>query len=338
MNRKRRLVIPAYHVLVWLVYYGIISLGLFINGNFTSVKDVGNLLLSNMPHILAFYLVLYGVFGLPGQKKHWTSYLLIGIIFPVEHLLSRYVNNHLMPYTGEYFSLYSGKLLADTLINFLQHFLYAFLYWQFIKRVFTEKKLRLAETEKLKTEYSYLKSQINPHFLYNTLDYFYAWMLKQDKKQAEGLALLSQLMRYSLAVGDSEGKVKLSDEAEQVGHYIQLQQLRFDNKLNIRFDCPEIPRNLLVIPHLLITLVENAFKYGETDNPETPVHFKLELNGNNMVFTSVNQISYTVRDKTRTGIGLINLEKRLQIEYAGRYEYQVRQENGVYTVRLSLLL
>ncbi|MBL7726600.1 MAG: histidine kinase [Dinghuibacter sp.] len=325
-------------MLIWLIYYGIISLGLFINGNFTSAKDIGYNYLGNVPYILAFYFIYYLVFGKPGPKKHWTSSLWIGVIFPVVYLLNRYINNHWMPYTGDHFPLLSRVLLADSLINFLQHFLYAFLYWQFVKRVYTERKLRLSETEKLKTEYSYLKSQINPHFLYNTLDYFYAWMLKHDRKQADGLAILGQLMRYSLAVGESDGKVKLRDEAEQVEHYIQLQQLRFENKLNIIFDCPEIPCNLLIVPHLLITLVENAFKYGVTNDAEHPVHFQLLINEKEILFSAKNKVSHLEQDKTSTGIGLQNLAKRLVIEYPGKHDYSVERNAEQYKAILKLVL
>jgi two-component system, LytTR family, sensor kinase len=336
MKKVPRIVV--YHVLVWLVYHGIICFGLFVNGNFTSVKDVGYYYLANLPFILAFYLIFFLVFTKPGAKGKLTPYLWLVVTFLVIYLLARYINNELMPYTGKYFPWLSRELLADTLINFLQHFLYAFLYWQFVKRVGTEKQLRLSETEKLKAEYNYLKSQINPHFLYNTLDYFYAWMLKHDKKQAEGLAILGQLMRYSLAVGDSEGKVKLRDEAEQIEHYIQLQQLRYDGKLNIRFDCPEIPRNLLIVPHLLITLVENAFKYGVTSNWANPVVFQLVVKGREIMFTAENHISPSEKDKARTGIGLKNLEQRLNIEYAGKHDYQVETDGAVYRAMLSLSL
>lgn len=329
---------PIYHAIIWLLYYGIISAGLFLNGAFSSAKDVFYNYLANSPFMLAFYLVYYGVFKNFDKKKILLGIFFLLLIFVVIHPLCWFINNDVLPYGGNRYSLFSKAILADVLINFLQHFLYAFLYWQFVKRVYTERKLWLSETEKLKTEYSYLKSQINPHFLYNTLDYFYAWMLKHDRKQAEGLAILGQLMRYSLAVGDSEGKVKLRDEAEQVEHYIRLQQLRFENKLNIIFDCPEIPRNLLIVPHLLITLVENAFKYGVTNDADHPVHFQLLINERDVLFTAKNCINHLEQDKTRTGIGLQNLEKRLAIEYPGKHEYSVERNGKQYKAILKLVL
>jgi two-component system, LytTR family, sensor kinase len=336
MNLKFRIVL--YHFLVWLLYYGLIALGLFINGSFTTVADIFYNYLANLPHILAFYLVFFLVLKNHDRGKNVLAFLCLCTIFVLEYYLYWNINNEILPYSKVRFPLFSKIVFSDVLINFLQHFLYAFLYWQFVKRINAERQLRVSQTEKLKTEYNYLKSQINPHFLYNTLDYFYAWMLKHDRKQADGMAILGQLMRYSLAVGDSEGKVKLRDEAEQIENYIQLQQLRFNNKLNIVFKHPEIPRNLLIIPHLLITLVENAFKYGITTDTENPVTLVLEVNDRKITFNTSNRVAQSESDKSRTGIGLENLEKRLGIEYPGKHEYHVFAENSTYRATLNLLL
>jgi two-component system, LytTR family, sensor kinase len=327
-----------WHILVWLLYYGFLSFGLFLNGSFTTVSDMFYNYLSNIPYILSFYMVYFLVLRGESRKNIYVRILLSLFIFMPVYLLIWFIGNDVLPYNTAREPLFSKVIIADVLYNYLQHFLFAFLYWQFVKRIRAEKQFRISETEKLKTEYNYLKSQINPHFLYNTLDYFYAWMLKQDRKQADGMAILGQLMRYSLAVGDSEGKVKLADEAEQIGNYIQLQQLRFDNKLNILFHCPEIPRQLLIIPHLLITLVENAFKYGITTDPGNPVTLTLEINDREITFTTTNRVGQSEQDKSRTGIGLENLEKRLKIEYHEKHRYNISLKDGTYRATLYLLL
>jgi two-component system, LytTR family, sensor kinase len=220
------------------------------------------------------------------------------------------------------------------------------MYWQSVKAVRNEKKLRFSETQnlqlgkaKLETEYNYLRSQINPHFLYNTLDYFCAGTMKYDRKMAEGIATLSEIMHYTLHPGDTDGKVLLEEEMEQVENYIHLQQLRFNNTLHIELIQDQFPeRKIHLLPHLLITLTENAFKHGITNEPDFPVQLKLSVGSDHIAFSVLNRISDFKKDNTGSGIGLNNLKNRLLLDYPDQHTIESQVSGDVYSIRLELRL
>jgi LytS/YehU family sensor histidine kinase len=160
--------------------------------------------------------------------------------------------------------------------------------------------------------------------------------LKQDKQTANGITVLASMMRYSLNTGGEGGLVPLADEVEQVENYIHLQQLRFDSQLHIQFTQSEIPETITIIPHALITLVENAFKHGVTDDPTHPLQVTLDVNHHQLMFTVSNKPSAQKKDVAGSGIGLQNLLNRLQTVYPGQHQYTVLQDENRYTTRLVI--
>jgi two-component system, LytTR family, sensor kinase len=232
-----------------------------------------------------------------------------------------------------------GPFLLESFHQYLLNFfLYALVYWYAEKAIISERRRHIAETEKLQVHYNYLKSQINPHFLYNTLSFFYSRLLKQDKETANGLAALSDIMRYSLTAGNSDGKVALEQEMEQIENYIALQQMRFSGALHIRFTHHPPPAHFTIIPHALITLVENAFKHGVTDDAQHPLLIKLTTTENQLNFTIHNKKSYRQKDEASGGIGLQNLKDRLQLTYANKYSYSVKEDDLYYDTELKIKL
>jgi two-component system, LytTR family, sensor kinase len=338
-----------WHVIVWLSWTLVNIAGLcLINPPADWLQAISMYLVFNPVHIACVYMNLFGVWMMYGRKQD-VLLAAIAILFTytiytassflvAKHILS------LFPMGKDYNLLKPDKyFFADNSINFIQYLLYAFFYWHFTKRVQSEKKLRETQTEKLaleneklRTEYKYLQSQINPHFLYNTLDYFYAEALQQNRASAEGIAILSHMMRYSLATGDKTGKVWLEQEVEQIHNYITLQQLRFGNQLHIQFSEPaELPR-VKIIPHTCITLVENAFKYGVTNDAAAPLKISLQVNAKQLVFQVENKISHQQKDSVKGGIGLQNLQQRLNSEYPDRHTYEVINEGGMYKTVLTI--
>jgi two-component system, LytTR family, sensor kinase len=330
------------HLITWFVLLGIPLL-------FTSIKFPGwnavlTYLASMIAYVAVFYLFYYAVYRFYDDTRRWGQTLLhVALIFvfqfyTVHLLIYKFIPAYLNPYMrGFELPVYSREYISDNLTNFLQYMLFAFVLFLFYKFVFVQReKMRLAN-EKLKTEYDYLKTQINPHFLYNTLDYFYAGALRYDKKQAEGIGTLSEIMRYSLAAGNVNGRVPVAEELAQVENYISLQQLRFNNTLQVVFTKPDLQDDrITMIPHLFITLVENAFKYGVTNDPAHPLRITMEMQGQEIVCKVHNKKSGRVTDEGGTGIGLENLKQRLQLEYPGRHRYTVHQSATDYEVQLIL--
>jgi two-component system, LytTR family, sensor kinase len=343
------------HVFAWLGYYLILCCSLVVTYPDDWVTTVTDTCFQGLIYIASFYTIYHAVFA---QVQHREK--MVGIIVAIANLALIYVitlfavhflHTYLLPLLPGERLLVANYAIApilatDVLFSFLQFVLYAYLFSQFNRRIRSEALLRKEQNQKLelqnaklKTEYDYLKSQINPHFLYNTLNFLYSKSLKQDKEMAQGISHLSDLMRYSLDAGGQEGKVLLADEVMQIENYISLQQFRFSQQLCIRFlHDEEIPETINILPHSLLTLVENAFKYGVTDDPAHPLNITLTLKPGSMLFEVRNKISHRQADRGGTGIGLENLQKRLALEYAGRHIYRVENDGTDYAVLLALHL
>jgi two-component system LytT family sensor kinase len=193
--------------------------------------------------------------------------------------------------------------------------------------------------ENLKTELSFLRSQISPHFVFNVLNNMVALVRLKSDELEPTIMKLSSLMQYMLYETDEE-KVLLKTEAEYLQSYIDLQQQRFGSnvKLSIAIDVDDT--GYTIEPMLMIPFVENAFKHGVgmIDKPE--IEIKLYLNANTLHFTvrnKYNEVSSEVKDKT-SGIGLNNVMRRLKLLYGAEHELLITKDGGMFSVLLQLNL
>jgi hypothetical protein len=203
------------------------------------------------------------------------------------------------------------------------------------KRV-QEQQLLVAERSLMEANLSFLKSQINPHFLFNSLNFLYAQVYPHSENAAKGILLLSDTMRYALHE-DNNGKVMLTQEIQHLHNYITLNQLRFNNQLQVKFELEGNPQFLLILPLVLITFVENCFKHGELADPKNPLLISLSVVENQLAFRTHNMKRNGPKEKS-TGIGLANTCKRLDIAYAGRYELLINNEADSYACSLAIAL
>jgi two-component system LytT family sensor kinase len=202
------------------------------------------------------------------------------------------------------------------------------------RKILEEQKMQL-EVEKSQANFNFLKAQINPHFLHNTLNFLYAKSLPYSTELSEGILTLSDIMRYALSEGNAKnGKAPLKDEIEHVRNVIKIQQLRFSNKLNVQFDVEGILNGATIIPFVLITLVENAFKHGDLKTNEYPVVIKLKIT-DHLYFYCSNKKAVGPKELS-TGIGLENIKKRLELAYGKNYSLNVKDDGEVYTTELII--
>ena len=201
-------------------------------------------------------------------------------------------------------------------------------------------RLQNMEHEKVIAEKQFLQSQINPHFLYNTLNFFYAKSLSLSPELAESVLLLSNIMRYSLEQKEnSSGMIFLEDEIEHINNVIKINQFRFNNKLQTQFLVSGNTKNVRIVPLVLITLVENAFKHGELLNADFPVTIILAINENNQTLNFiVKNKKKTGPKETGTGIGLENAKRRLAFVYNGNETLELKDQEELYTAILKLPL
>ena len=204
-----------------------------------------------------------------------------------------------------------------------------------LRWVFKQTKAILTlKNEKAKTELQHLKSQVNPHFFFNTLNNLYG-LVGTDAKKAQDLILkLSDMMRYSIYEGEKE-TVTLEEEVEYLKNYIELHKMRYRKEIDIKFT-NDISENRKVMPLLFIILLENAFKHGiENLRKDAYVYVHISTEGNNIQFTVENNFDSTAIIST-PGIGLKNLKRRLELGYLNKHTLSFANTEEVYKVALTI--
>ncbi|MBX2914002.1 MAG: histidine kinase [Cyclobacteriaceae bacterium] len=196
-------------------------------------------------------------------------------------------------------------------------------------------KLRQIEMEKLNTELEYLRAQINPHFLFNSINTIYFQIDKQNTAARETLEKFSEMLRYQLyeCTGTS---IALEKEIQYLQNYITLQKLRLSNRYNVELETDAALKELFIPPLVLIPFVENAFKHVShfTDKPNK-TRFTLAKTGNSLQFTSENTIDSFSKKETG-GIGLKNVTRRLDLLYGERYELEIKSEGEMFRITLQI--
>lgn len=199
-----------------------------------------------------------------------------------------------------------------------------------------------SEKQKLDAELSLLKAQINPHFLFNTLNSIYTLAVKKSDLTADAIVKLSGMMRYVITEAQAE-YVSLEKEIMYVSNYIELQKIRLGNTAAIEFEtdvqCTD-EHLIQIAPLVLIPFVENAFKYGV--NPEEPslIRILLTLDEQTLSLSTYNRIfamPHTAED-TSSGLGIANVRKRLELMYPQRHFLEITRTSSDFTVQLSLRL
>ncbi len=187
---------------------------------------------------------------------------------------------------------------------------------------------------KREAELSLLRSQINPHFFFNTLNNLYALTITKSDQAPEVILKLSDMMRYTIYEGEKE-KVKLLDEITYLENYIELHKIRYKKQVEITFN-HEVDTNLEVAPLMYIILLENAFKHGiETLAENAFITIHLYEEGNFICFEIENNFDRENQNES-SGIGLNNLIKRLSLLYKGKHEYTADVAANIYKTKLKI--
>jgi two-component system LytT family sensor kinase len=204
---------------------------------------------------------------------------------------------------------------------------------------YSTRAIRL-ERDNLNLEVSFLKSQLNPHFLFNTLNNIYSLSIKKDPMASDLIMLLSEMMRYTLYDSNTE-KVPLIKEADFLKNYIELESIRYSKNASITFTCDtDTIQDQKIAPLLMFPFVENAFKYSHSTTTEQCwIHATMRTNGNRLEFEIANSKGETSEKKNGIGgIGLNNTNKRLAILYPDRHTLHIENKADYYKVVLTLTL
>jgi hypothetical protein len=199
-----------------------------------------------------------------------------------------------------------------------------------LENKFLQSQLQLKEQE-----LKFLKMQIHPHFLFNTLNTVYGFALKKSEKAPEMILKLSNLLDYILYQIDKP-KVPLLDEIQHIEDYISLEKSRFQEGLTIKFEKVLLADKLEIAPMLLLPFVENAFKHGTQIEGSLKVHINLKVAKNKLNFTIEN--SANKKETSKNGIGLENIKRRLEMVYSNQHILEILQEEQVFKVNLKIFL
>lgn len=206
--------------------------------------------------------------------------------------------------------------------------------------IISEKQKKALENERLNAELNFLKLQINPHFLFNTLNSIYSQAHLKSEQTEYSILKFSQIMRYVLYDSTTE-KIPLKRDLEYIRNYIDLQKLRISKNITIQYEVTGVTSDLLIAPLLLITFIENAFKHGISYSSPSAIDIKIGVTGTDLTLTVGNTIiprPAQTGELTGGGVGLVNARRRLDVLYPGRYLLDISDNSSIYVVNLKITL
>jgi LytS/YehU family sensor histidine kinase len=278
------------------------------------------------------YINLYAIEKLFNQKKYFLyGFCLIGTIV----ISSIFIESFFSLVFNDTYSLH----------NYIFEITWFVIITSTIKVGLNSIKQRLdlekMKTKQLETELSLLKTQINPHFLFNTLNNLYGLAQKQKMGTADGIAQLSDLMRYMI-YDSGVSKIDLAKEIHQIRQLIKLQKLRFsiEDDLSIDFQIEGDVNAVKIPPMLLIPFVENAFKHGISCYEPSFLKIDLRIDESKLHLSVKNSIhiSRNPQSDLDSGLGLKNVRRRLELLYPDSHELKIRKEEKNFEIDLSLNL
>jgi sensor histidine kinase YesM len=338
---NKRWIVISLHVIAWTLLFTLPKLLIPSYEGHDKPKelpkpynDIIFIVIINFSWIALFYInSLVLIPRLVYRKKYWL-YGLVNLLIYALFIFQIWI----------LFFLYN----ATEFFHWRLHIVYTFFVFLFIQaastayqmirdRIQADKLLKEKENENLKTELSFLRSQVSPHFMFNVLNNMVALARKQSDQLEPSLIKLSSLMRYMLYEAD-EDLVSLESEVEYLHSYIDLQLQRFGNKVAVKLDFSEIDSDYEIEPMLLIPFVENAFKHGVSGLEDAIIEIELKAIKNELFFLVKNKYNSQleeIKDKT-SGIGLVNVKRRLQLLYHSNHLLHIEDTNNSFTVSLHL--
>lgn len=330
-----------YHIALWAGLY-IVWLFVFQNHAFTVTRTMTVEFCYLVFIALDFYCIIYLV--IPGllQKK---NYLLFFLASTAIIIFSAVARAGVASFMNEHFYL-AGKekpafstILLNSFINifiWVQCITAAKLIWDKVK---SRQYLSVIEKENTQNELNFLKAQINPHFLFNSLNSIYGHIDKNNKTARNILVKFSEMLRYQLYECNAD-KVSMANEIKYIRNYVTLQQYRKEEDLVVEMDIDDSLDELEIAPLLLVVFIENAFKYVSSfENKENKIIISIGRKQDLLQFYSCNTVEKEKQSfGSRGGIGINNVKRRLELLYSGKHALQVNSSENLYEVNLEIQL
>jgi two-component system, LytTR family, sensor kinase len=341
--------VNKYHIYFWVSFFGFFMLLDYLQ--YPEYFYIGRQLYIPVVQLASFYSLLYVILHFKTDSvRAWLKSIGLLILSFGLVLFLNYWRGRIAKYYGVIMHDSVAKLLYDTIRQYCGLAFYVIGYYYITRYATKQKELRQVEQQKaaaditqaemkqnmLQLENDFLRAQINPHFLYNTLNVFYAKAMDTNPDLADGLVKLAEVMRYSLEATDSKQLAPLQTEVGHLERVIAIHRLRFEDDINIEFTI-EGPYGLVSIaPLILITLLENALKHGDVESGASPIRLWLCVDAQRIYFTIQNQKNAQPIAEESSGIGLANVRKRLTNVYDDSYTLEIDETNGTYHVALVI--
>ncbi|MES2132010.1 MAG: sensor histidine kinase [Bacteroidota bacterium] len=338
-SRKRNIII---HILGCIVF---LSLPVFFSPDFGDIKNLVQVNFFRRDFCLSLLLLLFfyvNYYYLTPRfyvtKKHALFYgAILGcyaiIVFVPELFmwLSPQQPQHIRGFDHPMRHYWLPYSLRHSFLQFL-----IILIFSLLLRI--REQLKRTESEKLTAELSYLKAQINPHFLFNTLNSIYSLAILKSDKTPDAIVKLSGMMRYVLHHND-EKLVPLEKEIDYISNYIELQKMRLSPAIKLSYSCDAETTGKKIAPLMLIPFIENAFKHGVNSEENSDIEIKITSCESYVLLVVTNNCVPTNNNTlNKSGLGIENTKQRLDLIYPENHTLTISQKNNCFTVNLLLTL
>jgi two-component system LytT family sensor kinase len=341
------------HVLFWFCYFLEFAYDGFLWDRSTfSSWTLGHVLIISMSAsllsmiaqmIFAYYMIYVGIENLVKKKRPLLINILeIAIVLFACIVIDRSIQNYInLPFI--YHAMQYKHPLLEIKPVFMSLFYIGFAFGVVLAVKSVRDKLNAKEREKnlvkekLETELKFLKNQTNPHFLLNTLNNIYALARKKSDYTAEVVMRLSELLRFMLYEANAS-RIKLKDEIKVLEDYLELETLRYNQRLEVSFEKNIEGDDNKITPFLLLPFLENAFKHGISETRfESFIHINISARNNMLNFEIENSKDTCDQEKSAANIGLINVKRQLELTYSD-YKLEMHNNSNNFKVNLSVNL
>lgn len=329
----------------WGVHLGIwLFGGLALSLVFILFLPVELSFLRTLPNLILLVVLFYGNnwlvrnFFIPKNFKVYFSWAVLLLV--VITLLRAKLNLQFIDYQLDFLPQNDLRgLQLAALISNLGLMFVGIIYELSRHRAEVEKNALEARNKQQEAQLQFLRAQINPHFLFNTLNNIYSLAIVRSEQTAPMVLQLSELLRYVIYESQQE-KVALQKEVDQIERFIELFQMRSEHPLEISFEYNDFSPRISIEPMMLIPLVENCFKHGDFDTNEAAfVKIKLTANDHELKFTCSNSKNDALQQKDKVGgVGLDNIRQRLALKYPNRHKLTVEKQEHLFQVAMKLRL
>ncbi len=342
-KKSKKIFIILFHIIAWVLFISLPFFGTDIK--FNNERIIFHLL-SSVTIIAFFYINYFILIPKFFLQKKYLIFIVINLILVVLLVfIDREISRTLIEHIPERHPRYLRRRLMKRAPNFFRFRIISMCVLIFLSSLalrllqnwnMKEKQLKEAESERIKSELSYLKFQVSPHFLFNTLNSVYSLSVEKSDKTPGVVLKLSELMRYMLYTG-SQRLVGLSDEIEHIKSYIELQKLRLFDVVDIKLNIKNNKSDCQIEPMLLIPFVENAFKHGVSYTEKCEISISIKFEDNILIFESENYMfNNNAGTEIDSGIGLSNVKRRLELLYKGKYDLKISEIDNKYKVKLVM--